>query len=225
MPNPYIANEIILELDLTGKTGVNGVVGKKFQVECWITDYSVDKTTTGDTETTVNTLCPSGQFTLANKAGSGSYNLNLSYLSDWCDHNSLSWILVEFPNANAVPFKLIDRAGCTTGIQVDGTISQLPDWSIQGSTGQVSSVSGQVFPLNGKPTVIAAAAATNPTGVTAGTPGTWTPAGSLTPKDLAAANALGLTAGAAWTTGQYVLTGDRSEIHHDGTAFKAGKAT
>jgi hypothetical protein len=63
-----------------------------------------------------------------------------------------------------------------------------------------------------------------PTGATAGTPGTWTPAGSAVPADLAAANALGLTLGAAWPAGSYVVLGDASQAHWDGLAFAAGAA-
>lgn len=61
------------------------------------------------------------------------------------------------------------------------------------------------------------------TGATAGTPGSWTPAGSVPPADLAAANALGYT-GPAWTTGQFVILGDASEAHWNGSAFVAGRA-
>jgi len=66
--------------------------------------------------------------------------------------------------------------------------------------------------------------AVGPTGATAGTPGSWTPAGSTVPADLAAANALGLSLGAAWTAGQYVVLGDASEAHWAGAAFVAGRA-
>ena len=230
MATPYIANEIILELDLTGKTATDGTTGGKVQIECWIQAYNVSKDSGGSDTVDVATLCPTGLYKLVNKSSGGGYTLNLDYINDWCTTgntagaNSLSWLLVKFPNATNVPFKLIDRAGCNTGIQVSGVISQLPDFALGGQQGQVSSVSGASFPLNGKPTIAVAAAASNPTGATAGTPGSWTPAGSLTPPDLAAANALGLTLGAAWTTGQYVLTANKDEISWNGTAFVAGRA-
>lgn len=230
MATPYIANEIILELDLTGKTGTDGTTGGKVQVECWIQSYSVNKDGGGSETVDVATLCPSGLYKLTNKAAGGGYNLNLDYINDWCTTgatagaNSLSWLLVKFPNASNVPFKLLDRAGCNTGIEVTGIISSLPDFALGAQQGQVSSVSGATFPLNGKPTIAAATAASNPTGASAGTPGAWTPAGSLTPSDIAAANALGLSLGTAWTTGQYILTGNKDEIHWSGTTFVAGRA-
>ena len=65
-----------------------------------------------------------------------------------------------------------------------------------------------------------------PTGATAGTPGAWTPAGSDVPSSVAEANALGLSLGAAWTTGQYVVLDNASQTHAywDGTKFVSGEA-
>jgi len=69
-------------------------------------------------------------------------------------------------------------------------------------------------------------------GATAGTPGTWTPAGTVAPSSVS-----NLTAGVpqpvvaspntAWTTGQYVQTGTAGvggQAHWDGTAWVAGPA-
>lgn len=64
-----------------------------------------------------------------------------------------------------------------------------------------------------------------PTGVTAGTPGSFTPAGCLVPQTLTslqARGALGQTA--AWTTGQRVVLGDASNAYWNGTAWTAGSA-
>jgi hypothetical protein len=63
-----------------------------------------------------------------------------------------------------------------------------------------------------------------PTGATAGTPGAWTPAGAEVPATLAAANALGLTLGAAWTGGTWVDLAGGADTHWDGAAFVAGVA-
>ena len=69
------------------------------------------------------------------------------------------------------------------------------------------------------------------TGVTAGTPGSYTPAGATPPTTLAALKAdpvIGDSGtskpGAAWTTGQYVVLGDQSHAAWDGTAWAAGEA-
>jgi hypothetical protein len=69
------------------------------------------------------------------------------------------------------------------------------------------------------------------TGVTAGTPGAFQPAGATIPADLAdlkADPAVGDTGTAkpstAWTAGQYVNLGDASKASWDGTAWIAGPA-
>ena len=66
---------------------------------------------------------------------------------------------------------------------------------------------------------------TAPTGVTAGTPGAFTPAEATAPATLTALQALGaLGETTAWTTGQYVVLGDASHAHWNGTAWAAGNA-
>jgi hypothetical protein len=64
-----------------------------------------------------------------------------------------------------------------------------------------------------------------PTGVTAGSPGVFNPAGAAAPANLAAlqaAGALGQTT--AWTTGQHVVLGDASQAHWDGDSWAVGAA-
>lgn len=68
-------------------------------------------------------------------------------------------------------------------------------------------------------------------GVTAGAPGAFTPAGAKPPFDLNAlkndpvlGDAVGPVPATAWSTGQYVLLGDRSQAHWDGTVWLAGAA-
>lgn len=68
----------------------------------------------------------------------------------------------------------------------------------------------------------------SPTSVTAGTPGSFTPSGTA-PDDLAALKADPVVGdagsskpGAAWTTGQYIVLGDSSQAHWNGTAWVTG---
>jgi len=64
-----------------------------------------------------------------------------------------------------------------------------------------------------------------PTGVTAGTPGSFTPAGTLLPKSLAhlqSMGALGETTG--WSVGQNVVLDDASTAHWDGSVWASGAA-
>jgi hypothetical protein len=62
------------------------------------------------------------------------------------------------------------------------------------------------------------------TGATAGMPGYFTPSGATTPANLAALAGLAASPNAAWTTGQYVISGDLLANHFDGAAWAAGKA-
>lgn len=62
-------------------------------------------------------------------------------------------------------------------------------------------------------------------GATAGTPGSFTPAGAAVPNNFADLNATpAITASPAtvWTTGQYVALQDGSRAHWNGTAWTAG---
>jgi hypothetical protein len=64
------------------------------------------------------------------------------------------------------------------------------------------------------------------TGASAGTPGSFTPAGAAPPADLAALQGGGVTASpvTVWTTGQSVKLGDASDAHWSGTAWVTGLA-
>ena len=178
MANPYLAKDIILELDLSGVPGGPG----KIEVNCWLTGYQL--TTTPAETTDVSTMCPQGQFKLAGKPG--GTELTLDFVNDWCTANSLSWLLATFPDATNVPFHLIDRAGCDEGIDITGVISSFPSIQIGGQVGQLSSVSGAVFPLQGRPVIAKAAKAPKVASVTTGAPGSFGPAGSIAPANLAA---------------------------------------
>ena len=64
------------------------------------------------------------------------------------------------------------------------------------------------------------------TGATAGTPGSFTPGGSIPPADAAALSTSGVVASpsTAWATGESVQTGDGADNYWDGTAWAAGIA-
>ncbi|USH44935.1 major tail protein [Streptomyces phage GreenWeasel] len=62
------------------------------------------------------------------------------------------------------------------------------------------------------------------TGATAGTPGSFTPAGSTAPYDLADLATVTASPATAWTTGQHVVLGDGSHAYWDGDSFEAGEA-
>ena len=62
------------------------------------------------------------------------------------------------------------------------------------------------------------------TGATAGTPGSFTPAGATPPANLAALSGIQPNPDAPWTTGQYVVLGDGSEAHNGAADWAAGRA-
>jgi hypothetical protein len=64
------------------------------------------------------------------------------------------------------------------------------------------------------------------TGAVAGTPGAFTPAGSVPPTNLAALQSGSIVASpaTAWTTGQYVDLGDSSDAYWDGDTWETGTA-
>ncbi len=62
-----------------------------------------------------------------------------------------------------------------------------------------------------------------PTGVIAGTPGSFTPAGSAVPANITELRALGIGSGPAWTEGQYVVIGT-GNVYWNGTDWVMGIA-
>lgn len=64
------------------------------------------------------------------------------------------------------------------------------------------------------------------TGATAGTPGTFTPAGSAAPANLTALQGSSIVANplTAWTTGQHVVLGDSSKAYWDSDTWESGQA-
>jgi hypothetical protein len=62
------------------------------------------------------------------------------------------------------------------------------------------------------------------TGATAGTPGTFTPAGAATPANLASLAGITASPATAWTTGQRVVLADSTTASWNGTAWVAGAA-
>lgn len=65
---------------------------------------------------------------------------------------------------------------------------------------------------------------TDASGATAGTPGTFTPANSNVPENLADLSDVVASPTTAWTAGQSVVLGDGTHAHWDGTKWVAGVA-
>lgn len=60
------------------------------------------------------------------------------------------------------------------------------------------------------------------TGATAGSPGSFTPAGAAAPADLAGMAGIVATPATAWTSGQHVVLGDASQTNWNGTTWVTG---
>lgn len=63
------------------------------------------------------------------------------------------------------------------------------------------------------------------TGASSGKPGTFTPAGSTIPANLAAMSTVVASPSSAWYSGEYVVLGDASEASWNGSAWVAGRGT
>jgi hypothetical protein len=61
------------------------------------------------------------------------------------------------------------------------------------------------------------------TGATAGTPGTFSPAGANAPYRLADLTGVTASPATVWTTGQRVVLSDGTEAHWTGSAWAAGR--
>jgi len=124
------------------------------------------------------------------------------------------------------PYK--SRAISATNPSFEGNAIPQPFTYFGGDAGSASEVDIDWI-LDAPPTVNQGVSAT---GATAGTPGTWTPAGSTPPATVAALiagtpNTVTASPTSAWTTGQYVQTqtaGTSGQAHWSGTAWVSGPA-
>lgn len=86
----------------------------------------------------------------------------------------------------------------------------------------------QVVPPSPSPLTLTITSTTKVTSATAGLPGAWAPATSTKPLNLQALTSATPAITAApttdWAAGQYVVLGDQSEVHWNGTAWVAGRA-
>lgn len=220
-PKPYILSDVSFEIE--DKSGT------KHQFSCWLTGYSI--TSAEATTQDVTVLCPpTGTVSLAGVPG--AWTLALDYVADWCNLDSFSWFLVNNEGATGLSWTLVDRAGCDTGVNIQGVASSLPTAGFGGTSGSPSTFTGAAIKLTGKPTVAAAAAAALATTVvTSASGGSFGPVGSKTPADLAELKASptigdgGSAAPATDTpTGEYVTLGDQTKAHYKTNVWAAGVA-
>lgn len=163
----------------------------------------------------IKTLCPTGQFA---SVSDPEWSLELGYLYGKTDgtDQALARFLLE-NQGDQMPFVFRPWSGDDDeGYKGIVTIIPGPIGGEEGSFSEQSvslPVEGQPEPLTGSSVVA--------TGATAGTPGTWTPAGAVAPADTSGITASPVT---AWATGEYVALADSSHTHWDGSAWQTGDA-
>lgn len=162
-----------------------------------------------------------------------SFTLELNGLQDWGRADSSpSFSEYLFKNdANIVGFALY--LNDSTDPRASGKVS-LAAGDFGGVAGEVLTLTGSL-PIIGYPDITdktgASLRPSGATGATAGTPGTWTPAGSTPPASVtalqSASPAIVASPATAWTTGQFVQTGTAGtpgQAHWSGSAWVAGAA-
>lgn len=144
--------------------------------------------------------------------------LALTFMQDWgALPNSLSQYL--FANDAQLKWFLIKPVDVSLAA-VPGAQGQC--WIVAGAYLGAAGVpvnATSTMPLAAKPTLVPAVLAT---GATAGTPGTFTPAGAVAPANLAAMVGITASPTSAWTTGQSVVLADGSNANWTSSAWAAG---
>lgn len=205
-----------------------GADGDSASFSCQATNVVVEQED-GDEEDVVTVLC--GE-TIGGGTTPGPWHITGTAIQDFDAEPGPSITQWSYEHRNTVvPFTFTpnDKPGAPSitgdvqvkflglGGDVNTQITRDFDWSIQDEP---------AFDWSG---------GTNPsvpiTGVTAGTPGAFTPTGATLPANLAALTSdpvvgVGGTSAptTAWTVGQYVLLADASSAYWDGSAWVAGAA-
>jgi hypothetical protein len=153
------------------------------------------------------------------RAARTSWELAVTALQDWEDPDGFSWWAKDH-DTEEIFWELALTDDDDAIMHGKATVTALPFGGDAGTplTGSAT------WPCTGEPEKGPWTAPTAATTATAGTPGTYTPAGATPPDRLA--DMAGVTASptAAWGEGEYVVTDMGEEVHWDGVAWAAGRA-
>jgi hypothetical protein len=204
---------------------------------CAVTSGALNASPNTSDLTTPATFCEPESTTTS--VGVTSYELAVSFLQDPDLVNGLNRFLFEHDTELA--YFLLGLDG-TNPPKVAGRVRLIA--GTIGGDARVDLTADLTLPVEQKPDVMfgnsttsevvegGGAAAVVATSGTAGTPGTWTPAGATTPSSLAALTghvpAITASPNTAWTVGQYLqlpgTTGTGNRVHWSGTAWVTGAA-
>ena len=194
-----------------------GEVGSEIDVSCYVNNAQVEWTDSATDPTTK--LCG------AVRAGVTTFTAQLTGNVDVDAGNdsglfALSWT----EKGSQQPFEFTPSSELGTTVTGTLTIKPLTFGASAYGDDLTSDISWDIV---GDPVLSFDGAAVAATGATAGTPGSFTPAGATVPADLAALQsaspAVVASPNTAWTTGQSVNLGTGS-AHWSGSAYVAGPA-
>jgi hypothetical protein len=194
--------------------------GVTHQFDCQVTQAGL--TSTGGDAVSLTTLCPTGSFSESTER---VWSLVMTGVQDVETAESLMMFLLEHDGEEATFtfYPKVDKNGTPVGRGFQGLVTISPPSQI----GNVAAGTWATFTaslgLIGKYTMVDESGnpvTTPATGATAGSPGVWSPGGSVPPADMASAPPL--TGTPAWATDQYVATAQGSpagDITWNGTAW------
>jgi hypothetical protein len=206
---------------------------------CQVTEATIDASPNANDETVDATWCEPSK--VIPNPGETSFAINGNYLSDSHFKDGLFAFLYAHDTKEA--YFLMGLNGDESPPRAIGRVRLVA--SSFGGPGRTSLTAAlNALPLSRRydawvgsdpadAVIIPGYPPTPATGATAGTPGTWTPAGSTPPATVAALiagtpNVVVASPATAWTVGQYVQTqavGAPGQAHWSGSAWVSGPAT
>jgi len=209
---------------LADYTSANGA-----DLSCQVTTGALNASPNTTDDTTPATFC--GPEVTTTSVGVTSFTLDATILQDVSIAAGVSAYLFEHDTKEAYFLLGLDGANPPKAVGRCRIVA-----GAFGGDARVTLTATLSLPVSRKPDIMFGNATTSrvvlgtplATGATAGTPGTWTPAGSTPPANAAGATTAAVVASpaTAWTTGQYVqgsTAGASGEMNWTGTAWAAGR--